>query len=86
MKNFVLAVRDSAMGAFMRPILVPAIGIGIRSFADEVNRKDENNGLNRHPSDYELWSLAEFDDETGRYTQNDETMRCIQRGKDVIQS
>ena len=40
MKYAVCAVKDRAVDAFNRPIYVPTIGVAIRSFTDEVNRKD----------------------------------------------
>lgn len=63
----VMAVYDKKMEAYLQPFFVPTVGIGIRSFADEVNRKAEDNGMNRHPEDYELWLLGEFNDETGDF-------------------
>lgn len=42
-------------------------GQALRSFTDEVNRKDENNSLNKHPEDFELYALGIFDTQTGLF-------------------
>ncbi|WNK13693.1 MAG: nonstructural protein [Microvirus sp.] len=84
MRNYVVSVKDSAMQQYMRPFYVPALGAAVRSFSDEVNRKGEDNQMYRHPDDYELWVLAEFDDETGRFS--DTEVRVLARGKDVVQA
>lgn len=63
MKMPVVSVRDSAVNAYMRPFAVPAIGAAVRSFQDEVQRSDSD--LNKHPEDYELFEIGQFDDETG---------------------
>lgn len=83
MKNFVVSVKDSAMQQYMRPFFVPAVGAATRSFSDEVNRQADDNQMYKHPDDYELWVLAEFDDESGVFTKTE--VRVLARGKDVVQ-
>lgn len=85
MKQYVVSVFDSAMQAFARPIFVPALGVAIRSFADEVNRQAPDNQMHQHPDDFELFELGTFDEETGQFT-NLENVRSLGRGKDVKQS
>lgn len=67
MKSQVMAVRDRAMDAFMRPMFVPAVGAGVRAFSDEVNRKAADNSMNVHPEDFDLYHLGEFDEQTGAF-------------------
>lgn len=81
-KLVVMAVFDSAIQAYGRPIFVPAVGAGMRSFMDEVNRVQEGNALNAHSDDFELRSLGLFDEETGRFETPDEIV-TVARGKDV---
>lgn len=81
---YVVAVRDAAVHAFNRPFFVPTIGVAVRSFADEVNRKADDNQMFRHPEDFELWSLGVFDDETGEFQAAEK--RCVSRAKDVVQA
>lgn len=81
---YVCAVRDSAVQAFARPIFVPAIGLAVRSFTDEVNRKSADNSLNQHPEDFELFVLCSFVEESGVFEPIEGGKRCLARGKDVI--
>lgn len=81
MKHAVCAVKDRAVDAYNRPIYVPTIGVAIRSFTDEVNRKDSE--LSNHPEDYDLYELGVWDDQTAIYTSL-ETPRVITRAQDII--
>ncbi len=65
MFQVIVSVKDTAAQAFGRPIFVPAIPVALRSFRDEVNRKDSAEDLARHPEDFELYELGSFDDATG---------------------
>lgn len=79
-KLFACACFDSAVQAYMRPIFVAAPAAGVRSFVDEVNRKDDANPLYAHPDDFELRQLGIWDDETGLF-ENDLQLLC--RAKDM---
>lgn len=83
--HFVVAVRDSAANAFARPFVVPTPGMAIRSFTDEVNRRDEANSMFKHPDDYVLFELGSFDDESGVITSLP-SPRQLCRAKDVFLS
>jgi len=83
-KSVVVAVRDGAMMAFGRPLFVPSIGVAVRSFADEVNRSAEDNQMNKHPEDFELYVLAEFEEETGVFSLPVDGVRCLARGKEYV--
>lgn len=83
MKTTVCAVRDSAMLAFAQPMFVPAPGVAVRSFTNEVNRADPQNMLSQHPDDFELWWIAEYHEEEGMFTMPEGGARCLARGKDV---
>lgn len=75
----VLSVRDRATDSFANPFFVPAIGVAIRSFSDEVNRPDSP--LNAHPEDYDLYLVGEFDADAGHLAPCDPRQVAI--GKDV---
>lgn len=78
---------DSAVQSYGVPIFVPARGAALRSFIDEVNRPAPDNNLHTHPEDFELRVLAEFDDETGRFSEPPEGVGVVlARGKDVVRS
>lgn len=68
MKLQIFSVRDIKISSFNQPNFAPSIGAAIRAFADEVNRKDDNNILNRHPEDFEMYHLGEFDTDTGVFS------------------
>lgn len=81
-KIVVVAVFDSAVNAFGRPIFVPSIGVALRSFGDEVNRKAEDNQMFQHPEDFVLHYLCDFDEESGVFV-TEEPRRVLARAKDV---
>lgn len=81
-KLAVVAIRDSALDAFQRPFTVPSLGVASRSFADEVNRREGE--MFKHPEDYELFHVADFDDLTGRFFPLADVQLVI-RGKDCVQ-
>lgn len=84
MRKFVVSVFDSAVQAYANPVFVPAKGVAVRSFGDEVNRVDINNPLNKHSSDFELRCLAIFDEETGLFHPlSDGVVEVLARGKDL---
>lgn len=65
MRYLMCAIKDTAVGAYLRPFCCRAPGEAIRIFTDEVNRVDAQNPLNVHPKDFELWSVGFFDDSSG---------------------
>lgn len=77
------AVYDSATQMFGRPFFMVAHGQAIRSFRDEVMRNEANNDLNKHPADFTLYALGDFDDSTGLFTAEVAPAQLI-RGVDVI--
>ena len=80
MRLIICAVRDSAVNAYMRPFYVPAVGAAIRGFTDEVNSKESP--MHKHPEDYELFELGEFEEETAKFILLPES-RSLARAKDV---
>lgn len=82
MKLVLCTVKDRAADAFGRPMFVPSVGVAIRSFSDEVNRDDPENQLNRHPDDFDLYELGEFDDNTGLFDLHEQP-KLLSLGKQV---
>lgn len=62
---FICAVRDAKLDAFSRPMFVPTLGVALRSFTDEVNRKESE--LHKHPEDYAMYHLGTFDEDWGKF-------------------
>lgn len=69
MRLVVVAVFDAAVQAFMTPIFVQAKGQAIRSFGDAV--ADPQSPMSKHPTDYRLQFLGEWDDQTGEFLPGD---------------
>ena len=84
MNLVIVSVKDSAAQAFGRPIFVPSNAVAIRSFRDEVNRKDSTDDLARHPDDFELYEVGVFDDATGIIEVFEP--RILARAKDLKES
>lgn len=82
MRYKIFSVRDRAIDAFGQPFFASSTGGAIRGFSDEVNRTAENNQLNKHPEDFDLYLLGEFDDSTGTFEA--ERPQQIAVGKDVL--
>ena len=61
------AIRDNAVGAFMRPFVMQSVAQAVRSFGDEVNRQADDNNMFHHPEDFELWLVGVFDDSQAPY-------------------
>ena len=81
MKLKIFAVRDRATDQFGTPMFLMAIGQAVRSFTDEVNRMDKDNQLYLHPDDFDLYTLGEFDSDSGLFSVGQPEQVCI--GKNV---
>jgi len=81
MKLNIFAVRDQATDQFGNPMFLVSTGQAIRSFGDEINNKESNNLLNKHPEDYALYHLGEYDTDTGTFTT--QAPKQVAIGKDL---
>ncbi len=66
MKHQIFVIHDAKAQAFMQPWFLLKTGMAERAFADCVNDKDHNFG--RHPEDYNLFIIGEYDDATAAIT------------------
>lgn len=82
MIHIMLSIRDSAVKAYMRPFFAPSVGSAIRSFGDECIRKDSD--IAKHPSDYELYELGVFDDESASVIMESQP-RLVARAIDYVE-
>lgn len=62
----VFSVFDSKAEVFSTPFFMSTRGEAVRAFKDLVN--DPNSSVSRHPDDYRLMCLGEFDNEKGFFT------------------
>lgn len=78
----VVALKDTAARVFGTPFFVQAAPQAIRSLRDEVNAKDSSSDVNRHPSDFELYEIGAFNDDTGALIPHESPV-LIARAKDL---
>lgn len=62
-KLLVLSVYDSKVEAYMAPWYARARGEAIRSFEEACN--DGKSMMSKHPGDYTLFQIGEFDEKKG---------------------
>lgn len=62
----ICTVKDLAIEAYGRPIFVRHINEALRSFRDEA--MDKSTALAKHPDDYELYLIGDYDENTGEIT------------------
>jgi hypothetical protein len=63
----VFTIRDDKLEQYNQPFFVPTIGAAERDFTDHANNNDSP--LFKHPEDYTLFLLGEYDQETGKIEQ-----------------
>lgn len=63
MRVKIFSVYDSKSEAYMQPFFSPTKGSAVRSFIDSI--QDHNTIFCKHPEDYTLFEIGEFDDSTG---------------------
>jgi hypothetical protein len=80
MIQVIVAIKDRAADAYMRPWFVPTPAMAVRSFMDEVQREVADNQLFHHSDDFDLYEIGIFDDSTGRITSHDD-MKVLMLGK-----
>lgn len=56
-------VFDEKSGAYLPPFVAVSNGSAVRSFADACN--DPNTSFHKHPGDFTLFLIGEYDDQTG---------------------
>ena len=63
MKQRIYTIYDSKAEAYLRPFFTTTKGLALRSFVDESNKPGTS--LNQYPSDYTLFEIGTFEDQTG---------------------
>lgn len=79
MKYKVFCIHDSKVDAYAQPFIMRTRGEAIRGFTGELS--NQKSMISKHPGDYSLMEIAEYDDQTGRYSQYD-TLVCLGTGLD----
>lgn len=65
MKLNIYCVYDKKAAAFGTPFFMSQNGEAIRMFDDLVN--DTRSRVNKHPEDYELWNVGQWQDENSMF-------------------
>lgn len=63
MKLKAFAARDSKLGVFLPPFFMQHTGQALRAWEEVCN--DSKSAMSKHPSDFQLFQVGEFDEETG---------------------
>jgi len=82
LKYKLIAIRDRVADIFGTPNAVANLGQAVRSFSDEINRDDPSNMLAKHPDDFDLYHLGEYDDAHGTFEILDKP-RQLALGRDM---
>jgi hypothetical protein len=61
----VFTIYDSKIESYYKPFYALTKGEAIRSLTDELQQKDSM--IAKHPSDYTLFHLGEYDDSTAQF-------------------
>jgi len=68
MKSKMFVIYDVKANAYMQPWFLTQTGMALRAFSDCVNDPEHNFG--RHPEDYTLFQIGDFDDQDARINWN----------------
>lgn len=68
MKLHLVAIYDKKAREYSPPQGYPQLGVAERQFGDAVNNPESH--LNKHPEDYNMQILGEYDTESGVITPN----------------
>ena len=58
----IFTIYDSKAGSYLPPLYMQSTGTAIRAFEDECN--NEQSQFNKHPTDFTLFEIGKFDDQT----------------------
>lgn len=79
-KHNLYSVYDSAVAAYMKPLVFSADGEATRWFSDQATNAESM--VNRHPEDYSIFRVGMFDDQKGELTYEEPT--CLARAHELI--
>jgi hypothetical protein len=83
MRYVVMSVFDAVAGAFLPPMFMRSKGEAVRSFSDACNSSEHQ--FHKHASDYVLFILGQWDDDTGLFIPPDKSIpERVLTGQDVL--
>lgn len=66
MKKSVFSIRDNKLGSFGVPVVIDNDAVAIRQFGDIIANGGDN-VMTKHPSDFTLYRLGDYDMHTGKF-------------------
>lgn len=79
----IFTVKDRAVDVFGTPFVQQSVQQAIRGFKDEANSDPDKSAIAKHPDDYDLYQIGEYDELDGTITPG--APKLIARAKDLIQ-
>lgn len=76
----IVCTRDIKVGAYAQPVSVATILIAIRSFQDAANDAKKDSDISRHPTDFDLYHLGSYNDETAEFNLFDKPQHIMNGG------
>lgn len=70
----IYAIKDRLIEYFQQPFIGPTDKQVMAAIATAINNPEQMNGITQAPHHFELWSLGEVDEETGRITPRHELL------------
>lgn len=61
----IVSLKDTAARIYGMPFSVQAPAQAVRSLQDEVNSQTSTSDVHNHPSDFELYEIASFNEDSG---------------------
>lgn len=83
MKLYLIAIYDKRAQEYSPPQGYPQLGVAERAFTDAVNSPDSH--LNKHPEDYSMQLIGEYESETARITPSAEGPKHLMDAHQVLQ-
>ena len=80
MRLNVYTIFDTATGAYMRPFYMQSDGQATRAFKDLAVAADHEIG--KHPEDYSLWRIGQFNDNKGVLVPEDK--ECLATALELV--
>lgn len=77
-------VKDRAIDTYNIPFTQTTREEAVRNFKDQINDDPKTNPLAKHPDDYDLYMVGEFDENWGKLEPIGNP-QLIARGKDLVE-
>lgn len=78
----IFSVFDEKAKAFLPPFFLPEKAMAVRVFSDCAN--DVNHQFGKHPEDYTLFELGNFDGSSGQLTPSSHGLELVVSGVQVV--